>query len=58
MKLTDKQLGDLKNKIETEKVLPMKAINELYPKEDAKAIREQLFSKYDKKELRAFSKAE
>lgn len=33
----------------------MRAIKVLYPDADADLIREQLFSKYDKKELRSFA---
>ena len=57
MTLTDEQLEAIKTKIETENVPPIRAIKELHPDEDAKALRDQLFGKYDKKKLRSFSKS-
>lgn len=53
MTLTVEQLETIKVKIETDKILPIKAIRELFPDGDVNAIRKQLFSMYDIKELRS-----
>jgi hypothetical protein len=57
MKLTDEQLAAIKLKIETDKIFPAKAIKGLHPGEDTTYIKEQLFAKYDKKDLRSHGKA-
>jgi PDZ domain-containing secreted protein len=54
--LTDEQLEEIKLKIETDKIRPIKAITILHPEGNIKDIREQLFSKYDREELRSHFK--
>ena len=58
MALTDAQLLTIKTKIETDKILPRKAIKELFPDEKPFEVRQQLFVKYDAAELRSHTKVE
>ena len=58
MALTDEQLATIKTKIETDKVRPRLAIKELFPDEELGAVRKQLFAKYSRSELIAFSQPE
>jgi hypothetical protein len=51
MALTQEQLEEIKTKIETDKVRPIKAIRELHPDGDFGEIRQQLFGAYDRQEL-------
>ena len=55
MALTTEQLLTIKTKIETDKVIPMKAIRELFPDENNSEVRKQLFGAYDRQELLAHS---
>jgi len=55
MALTAEQLETIKTKIETDKVRPMKAIMELFPSENYREIRKQLFETYNRKELLGYS---
>jgi hypothetical protein len=51
MQLTDEKLAEIKAKIETDKVRPIRVIRELYPDADFQEIRKQLFDKYGAQEL-------
>jgi hypothetical protein len=53
--LTNKQLEEIKKKIEDDKILPVRAIKELHPDGNVPDIRKQLFEVYDANELRSHS---
>ena len=51
MALTDEQLEQIKDKMVADQCRPLKAIKELFPDENAKEVRQQLFDKYGRTEL-------
>ena len=51
MALTSAQLEEIKIKVETDKVRPMKAIKDLHPDGKLGEIRKQLFETYPRQEL-------
>jgi hypothetical protein len=56
MALTTEQLATIKTKVETDKILPIKAIRELFPDEVQFDVRKQLFEEYDREELLTHSR--
>lgn len=58
MTLTTEQLLTIKTKIEIDKIIPMRAIRELFPDENFQEVRKQLFESYDRQELLANSRGE